>query len=66
MLAARVGVADAADRWSLTLSGLNLTDEAVISYSNILFGYDIAYLGAPRTLTLQGQLPFRKLAASSS
>ena len=58
MLAARVGVADAADRWSLTLSGLNLTDEAVISYSNILFGYDIAYLGAPRTLTLQGSYRF--------
>ena len=58
MLAARVGIADADDRWSLTLSGLNLTDEAVISYSNILFGYDIAYLSAPRTLTLQGSYSF--------
>ena len=58
MLGARAGVSAADDRWSLTLSGLNLTDEAVITYSNILFGYDIAYLGAPRTLTLQGSYRF--------
>ena len=46
------------NRWEVTLSGLNLTDEDVITYSNILFGYDIAYLGAPRTITLQGTYRF--------
>lgn len=57
-VAARVGIADADNRWDLVLSGLNLTDEAILTGANILFGYDIVYLGAPRTVTLQGSMRF--------
>ncbi len=57
-LAARLGIADADDTWEVAVSGLNLTNEKVITGSNVLFGYDIAYLGAPRTIALQGSLRF--------
>ena len=58
-LAARLGIADANDTWEIAVSGLNLTNEKVITGSNVLFGYDIAYLGAPRTIMLQGSYRFR-------
>ena len=57
-LAARLGIAGASDTWEIAVSGLNLTNEKVITGSNVLFGYDIAYLGAPRTIMLQGTYRF--------
>ena len=57
-LAARLGIAAADDTWEVAVSGLNLTNEKVITASNVLFGYDIAYLGAPRTIMLQASYRF--------
>ena len=57
-VAARLGIADANDTWEIAVSGLNLTSEKVITGSNVLFGYDIADLGAPRPIMLQGSYRF--------
>jgi outer membrane receptor protein involved in Fe transport len=57
-VAARAGIGAANNRWDIAISGLNLRNEKVITGSNVLFDYDIAYLGAPRTITLQGSLRF--------
>ena len=57
-LSGRVGVEAADASWSLALIGQNLTDEEVWLGGQPLFGYDMVYPAAPRTITLQGTYKF--------
>ena len=50
---------EAADgRWSLAVIGRNLTEEEVLNVTQPLFGYYLGYIGAPRTITVQGTYRF--------
>jgi len=54
----RIGVEAADNSWSLALLGQNLTDEETWLGGQPLFGYDMVYPAAPRTITLQGTYRF--------
>ncbi|MGI9285306.1 MAG: TonB-dependent receptor, partial [Pseudomonadales bacterium] len=61
-VSARIGVAAADDRWNVTLIGNNLTDEEIAGGGQSpVLSTDLGYLGAPRTLTLQGVYRFGAL-----
>ena len=54
----RIGVEATDSSWSLALMGQNLTDEETWLGGQPLFGYDMVYPAAPRTITLQGTYKF--------
>lgn len=54
---ARIGLADADNKWSVSVIGRNLTEEEVNGMGVPFVGM-IGYLGAPRTITLQGTYNF--------
>jgi len=57
-VSARLGLESADDSWSLALIGKNLTEEAVLNTTQPLAGRFLGYIGAPRTVTLQGTYRF--------
>ncbi|MFK7957558.1 MAG: TonB-dependent receptor [Lysobacterales bacterium] len=50
---ARIGIANEAAGWDLSLVGTNLTDEAVLGTSQALLGYMLGYLEPPRGMALR-------------
>jgi len=54
---ARIGIAQAGGKWSVAVIGKNLSNEVVNSFTQPLVG-NIGYIGAPRTITLQGIYSF--------
>jgi outer membrane receptor protein involved in Fe transport len=54
---ARIGVADDEDRWSVSLIGKNLSEEAVVGVTQPLVGY-VGFINEPRTLMLRGTVNF--------
>jgi len=54
---ARIGLADADNKWSVSVVGKNLGNEA-INGMGVPFAGMIGYLGAPRTVMLQGTYNF--------
>ena len=57
-LNARIGVRDADDRWTVSLIGKNLTDEAINNYTEAFLGVYRGYLQEPRTIWLQGAIRY--------
>jgi iron complex outermembrane receptor protein len=55
---ARIGIAAASNRWSLSLVGKNLGDEAIVGSSQGFGSYNLAYAEPPRRIFLQGTLRF--------
>jgi outer membrane receptor protein involved in Fe transport len=58
-VSARLGLAAADDRWSVSLIGRNLTKEPVLSSSQGFGRYFLGYLEPPRTVTLLGTYRFQ-------
>lgn len=54
---ARIGISQADDKWSVSVVGRNLTEEEVNGMGVPFLGV-IGYLGAPRTITVQGEYRF--------
>jgi iron complex outermembrane receptor protein len=54
---ARIGIADDEDRWSISLIGKNLGDEAVVGVTQPLVGY-VGFINEPSTLMLRGTMSF--------
>lgn len=54
---ARIGLADDEDRWSISLIGKNLGDEAVIGVTQPLVGY-VGFINQPSTVMLRGTMSF--------
>ncbi|MFK8049476.1 MAG: TonB-dependent receptor [Halioglobus sp.] len=57
-ISARLGVEAADGKWSVSVIGRNLTEEEVLDVTQPLFGYYLGYLGAPRTVAIQGTYHF--------
>lgn len=57
-ISARAGIEAADGKWSLAVIGRNLTEEEVIDVTQPLFGWYLGYIGAPRTITVQGTYRF--------
>jgi len=57
-VSARAGIEAADGKWSLAVIGSNLTDEVVLDSTQAIFGYYLGYIGAPRTVMLQGVYRF--------
>ena len=56
---ARIGLADADDRWYVNLVGKNLNEEVIISNSVYVAGFgNASYIQKPRTITLQAGFNF--------
>jgi len=58
-VSARLGLAAADDRWSVSLIGRNLTKDPVLASSQSFGRYFLGYLEPPRTVTLMGSYRFR-------
>ena len=54
---ARIGIADADDKWGVSLIGKNLSEEEIY-ISQPLLGYIIGYLEPPRQIYVQGRYNF--------
>ena len=57
-VSARLGIEDAQGKWDVSVIGRNLTEEEVLDVTQPLFGYYLGYIGAPRTITIQGTYRF--------
>ena len=57
-VSARLGVEDSDGTWDVSLIGRNLTEEEVLDVSQPWFGYNLGYIGAPRTFTIQATYRF--------
>ena len=55
---ARIGIASANDRWSLSVIGKNLGDEAVNGSTQPFGSWNLGYLKPPRLIFLQGTVRF--------
>lgn len=55
---ARIGLRAEDDSWQISLVGKNLSDEAVVTFTETAFGFNQGYLGASRTVTIQGTYNF--------
>ena len=57
-VSARLGLESSDGKWDVSVIGRNLTEEEVLDVTQPLFGYYLGYLGAPRTITIQGTYRF--------
>jgi outer membrane receptor protein involved in Fe transport len=54
----RLGVEASDGKWDVSVIGRNLTEEEVLDVSQPWFGYNLGYIGAPRTITIQANYRF--------
>jgi iron complex outermembrane receptor protein len=54
---ARIGIADADDRWTVSIIGKNLNNEAVVGLTQPLVGY-VGFINEPRMITLKASVNF--------
>ena len=54
----RLGVEASDGKWDVSVIGRNLTEEEVLDVSQPWFGYNLGYIGAPRTITVQATYRF--------